>query len=68
MKHADAVINGDAAVQDHEIMFLEDKLLGTHHRLEQALERNEALVTALAGARGEIASLRDEIDKLCAPP
>ena len=36
--------------------------------LVQALDQNEKLVNALYEAREQIASLKEEVDKLCAPP
>jgi proteasome-associated ATPase len=37
-------------------------------RLAQAHNQNEILVTALHEAREQIAALKEEVDKLCAPP
>src|SRR5262245_19618821 len=37
-------------------------------RLVQAFSQNEKLLKALHEARGQIAALREEVDKLCAPP
>src|SRR5258705_1921135 len=37
-------------------------------RLTQAHNQNEILVTALQEAREQIAALKEEVDKLCAPP
>jgi proteasome-associated ATPase len=37
-------------------------------RLVQTVSQNEKLLKALHKARDEIASLREEVDKLCAPP
>jgi proteasome-associated ATPase len=68
MKHADAAITGDTDLDALEIMFAEGKLNAANRRLGQALDRNEALAGALAEARSQIASLSDEIEKLCAPP
>ena len=68
MKHADAAIIEDTDLHALEIMFAEGKLNAANRRLGQALDRNEVLVTALAETRSQIASLRDEIEKLCAPP
>ncbi|MBI2216483.1 MAG: proteasome ATPase [Candidatus Rokubacteria bacterium] len=46
-----------------------ESLLGDANRqLVLALNQNEKLVNALTMAREEIASLKEEIDKLCAPP
>ncbi|PYN38795.1 MAG: hypothetical protein DME01_00510, partial [Candidatus Rokuibacteriota bacterium] len=36
--------------------------------LAQAHNQNEILVTALQEAREQIAALKEEVDKLCAPP
>src|SRR5262245_9291412 len=68
MKHADGTINGDGHIRGLEVMFLESKLGQANRQLVQALERNEKLVDSLAEARDQIASLREEVDKLCAPP
>src|SRR5882724_70687 len=68
MKHADAAITGDTDLHALEIMFAEGRLNAANSRLAQALGRNEALAAALVEARSQIASLRDEIEKLCAPP
>src|SRR5438094_6291592 len=40
----------------------------TDHRLVQAFQQNERLQGALREARDEIAALKEEVDKLCAPP
>jgi len=40
----------------------------TDRRLAQAHNQNEILVTALQEAREHIAALKEEVDKLCAPP
>jgi proteasome-associated ATPase len=46
-----------------------ENLLGDANRqLVLALNQNEKLASALTVAREEIASLKEEIDKLCAPP
>jgi proteasome-associated ATPase len=39
-----------------------------NRQLVQAYNQNEILVTALHEARGQIAALKEEVDKLCAPP
>jgi proteasome-associated ATPase len=41
---------------------------GVDRRLAQAHSQNEILVTALHEAREQIAALKEEVDKLCAPP
>src|SRR5262249_58646966 len=40
----------------------------TDRLLAQAHNQNEILVTALQEARDQIAALKEEVDKLCAPP
>ena len=47
---------------------LEERLLETKGLLAQETEKNEKLSHALRGARENIASLRDEVDKLSQPP
>ncbi|MFM8562373.1 MAG: proteasome ATPase [Acidimicrobiia bacterium] len=47
---------------------LEERLLETKGLLAQEVEKNEKLSHALRGARENIASLRDEVDKLSQPP
>jgi proteasome-associated ATPase len=68
MNHGDTMIGGDVELRDIDIMFLEGKLHAADRRLAQALDRNETLANSLTEARDQIASLRDEVDKLCAPP
>src|SRR5437899_176986 len=68
MKHVDATMNYDVQAQDLQVMFLEDKLCKANRQLVQALDRNDKLVDRLAEARDQITSLKEEVDKLCAPP
>src|SRR5438876_537124 len=51
-----------------EFMVLENKLREANRQLVQAFNQNEKLVNALYEAREQIASLKEEVDKLCAPP
>src|SRR4026207_755920 len=51
-----------------EFMILENKLREANRQLVQAFNQNEKLVNTLYEAREQIASLREEVDKLCAPP
>jgi len=44
------------------------ELRDVDRRLTQAYNQNEILVTALQEAREQIAALKEEVDKLCAPP
>jgi proteasome-associated ATPase len=47
---------------------LEDKLREPNRQLVQAFNQNEKLVNALYEAREQITALKEEVDKLCAPP
>jgi proteasome-associated ATPase len=47
---------------------LQGKLQETSGQLVQALKRNETLVSALHEAREQMASLKEEVEKLSAPP
>jgi len=51
-----------------ETMVLENKLREANRQLVQSFNQNEKLVNALYEAREQISSLREEVDKLCAPP
>jgi proteasome-associated ATPase len=51
-----------------EAMVLENKLREANRQLVQSFNQNEKLVNALYEAREQITSLREEVDKLCAPP
>jgi proteasome-associated ATPase len=51
-----------------ESMVLENKLREANRQLVQSFNQNEKLVNALYEAREQISSLREEVDKLCAPP
>ncbi|OLE42614.1 MAG: proteasome ATPase [Candidatus Rokubacteria bacterium 13_1_20CM_2_68_19] len=47
---------------------LEDDLGATRYAVAQDFRQSERLLEALRQAREEIATLREEVDKLCAPP
>jgi proteasome-associated ATPase len=49
-------------------MFLEGKLREANGQLAEAFDQNEKLANRLSEARKQIASLKEEVDKLCAPP
>jgi proteasome-associated ATPase len=49
-------------------MFLEGKLREANGQLAEAFNQNEKLVNRLSEAREQIVSLKEEVDKLCAPP
>jgi proteasome-associated ATPase len=51
-----------------ELTILENKLRETNLQLVRAFKLNEKLVGAMYEAREQIASLKEEVDKLCAPP
>jgi proteasome-associated ATPase len=51
-----------------DLMVLENKLREANRQLVQAFNQNEKLVNALYESREQITSLREEVDKLCAPP
>jgi proteasome-associated ATPase len=51
-----------------ELMVLENKLREANRQLVQAFNQNEKLVNALYESREQITSLKEEVDKLCAPP
>jgi len=66
MKHFDGAV--DVQAEDLEVMFLEGKLREANRQLVQAFDQNEKLVNALYEAREQITALKEEVDKLCAPP
>ncbi len=69
MRHANgSAYSTDVEVQDLEVMLLEGKLREANRELVQAFDQNEKLVGKLSEAREHIASLKEEVDKLCAPP
>ncbi len=49
-------------------LILDSKLRESNRQLVEALGQNEKLVGALHEAREQITSLKEEVDKLCAPP
>jgi len=51
-----------------DFMVLENKLREANRQLVLAFNQNEKLVNALYEAREQITSLKEEVDKLCAPP
>jgi len=51
-----------------ELTVLENKLREANRQLVQAFNQNEKLVNTLYEAREQITALREEVDKLCAPP
>ncbi|PYM60475.1 MAG: proteasome ATPase [Candidatus Rokuibacteriota bacterium] len=51
-----------------DFLAVENKLREANRQLVQAFNQNEKLVNALYEAREQISSLKEEVDKLCAPP
>ncbi len=51
-----------------EFTMVEDDRREVDRQLVQPFKQNEKLLNALREARDEIAALREEVDKLCAPP
>jgi proteasome-associated ATPase len=51
-----------------DFMVVENKLREANRQLVQAFNQNEKLVNALYEAREQITALKEEVDKLCAPP
>jgi proteasome-associated ATPase len=68
MNHVDSTTTYDVQRRNLEVMFLEGKLSHANRQLGQALDRNDQLVDRLAQAREQITALKEEVDKLCAPP
>jgi proteasome-associated ATPase len=64
-----ATINGQVLPPTREeVRVLTDELARAHERAAQAVGQKERLVAALEQAREEITALREEVDKLSAPP
>ena len=59
---------GEAQAPRDEIRVLSDEIARAHERAAQAFGQKERLVAALEQAREEITALREEVDKLSAPP
>jgi proteasome-associated ATPase len=51
-----------------QVRVLEERLLETKGQLAQALSQNERLVATLREAREQIVALKEEVEKLTAPP
>jgi proteasome-associated ATPase len=51
-----------------EVMILEGRLRDANTQLVQAFNQNEKLVNALHESRDHMTTLKEEVDKLCAPP
>jgi len=68
MKPVDQIIECDIQIQDVEVMMLEDKVRDARRQLAQAFNHNEKLATALSEAREQMGLLKEEVDRLSAPP
>jgi proteasome-associated ATPase len=66
MKHVDRTT--DVQVEDLEVMFLEAKLREANSQLADVFNHNAKLVNRLSEAKDQLASLKEEVDRLCAPP
>src|SRR5438034_9227281 len=68
MISAGAMIDVDIREAPQKPGLGERQLREVYSPLLQALDQNEKLVNALYEAREQISSLKEEVDKLCAPP
>ena len=68
MKPVDQIIECDIQIEDVEVMMLEDKVRDVRRQLAQAFNHNEKLVTALSEAREQMGLLKEEVERLSAPP
>jgi len=68
MKTVDRIIECDIQIQDVEVMLLEDKVRDARRQLVQAFNQNEKLISALTEAREQMGLLKEEVERLCAPP
>jgi proteasome-associated ATPase len=66
MKWRSTTLDPDLDGNDSPV--LENKLREANRQLVQAFNQNEKLVNALYEAREQITALKEEVDKLCAPP
>src|SRR5881397_742558 len=56
------------AASPRDFRIIERELHDVNHQLAQAYNRNEILVRTLQEAREQVTALKEEVDKLCAPP
>src|SRR5712664_2306480 len=68
MKPVDRIIECDLQIQDVEVMILEDNVRDVRRQLVHAFSQNEKLVNALSEAREQMGLLKEEVDRLSAPP
>src|SRR2546428_9717165 len=65
---AAATLRKDLPVSREEVRQLSEELARAHERAAHAVSRSERLAEALQEAREQMAALKEEVDKLCAPP
>src|SRR6185295_3819242 len=68
MKQVDRIADCDLHGQDLDAMILEGKLRDANRQLLHAVNHNEKLANALSNACDQVRSLKNEVEKLCAPP
>ena len=65
---SDATLLEEVLASRKELSTLTDELAYAHERAAQAVGQKERLAGALQEARDQITALKEEVDKLCAPP
>jgi proteasome-associated ATPase len=69
---AEVEARGGVEIDDTQVLqqflVMENRLREANRQLVQAFNQNEKLVNTLYEAREQISSLKEEVDKLCAPP
>src|SRR5438132_7392238 len=68
MKPIDRIIECDLQIQDVEVGVLGDQVRDVRRQLVQAVRQNEKLVAARSEAREQMGLMKEEIDRLSAPP
>ncbi len=68
MTSQSAMHPGETAQDLLSSLALDHQLRQTRRELMQTLDQNEKLVNALYEAREQVTALKEEVDKLCAPP
>src|SRR6266850_2604101 len=63
-----ATLRKDLPPSREEVRELTEELTRAHAKAAQAVGRSERLTEALQEAREQITALKEEVDKLCAPP
>src|SRR5438309_2766925 len=65
---SDATLLEEVLASRKELSTLTEELAYAHERAAQAVGQKERLAGALQEARDQITALKEEVDKLCAPP